>query len=143
MKKKIERHHLDWDNYLRLIDNLHEKIQWNKERFSVILSINRGGNIIGTILSHKTGIPLKVINKESMIYETEKFLVVDDIADTGSTLQHINYMSQGVNFKNNPLGYSNKAFKTATLFYRDGSKVAPDYWVSMTDKWIVFPYEKE
>jgi len=32
----------------------------------------------------------------------------------------------------------------ATLFYRKGSKVKPDFYIhEITDKWIVFPYESD
>lgn len=139
--QKQSKQHLDWPTYLNLIDKLYEKIDWKKEKFNVIISINRGGNIIGTLLSHKTGIPLKVLHKEGMIYETEKFLVIDEIADSGSTLANVNYLSQGRNKKYHPLQYANKDFKTATLHCKKGSKVTPDYFVETTDKWIVYPYE--
>jgi len=141
MSKKISKVYLDWSRYLKLIDILAEKIDWKDEQFKSIVSINRGGNIIGTILSHKTGIPLVVLNKAGIIYEREKFLVVDDIAHTGSTLANTIYLSQGARLEYHPLEYANKDFKIATLHYRKESKVMPDFFVETVNKWIVYPYE--
>ena len=141
MSKKIAKQYLDWSRYLKLIDRLGERIDWKKEQFKSIIAINRGGNVIGTILSHKANIPLIVLNKGGIIYEREKFLVVDDIAHTGSTLANITYLSQGAAMKYHPLQYANKDFKIATVHVRNESKVKPDYFVEVTDKWIVYPYE--
>jgi hypoxanthine phosphoribosyltransferase len=143
MNKKISKTYLDWSRYLNLIHQLDKKIDWEKEQFKSIVAINRGGNIPATILSHANGIPLIVLNKGGIIYEREKFLVVDDIAHTGSTLANITYLSQGAAMKYHPLQYANKDFKIATLHYRKESKVKPDYFVESVEKWIVYPYEKE
>jgi hypoxanthine phosphoribosyltransferase len=143
MSKKISKQYLDWPTYLNLIDRLYEKVDWKKEKFKSIVAINRGGNIPATILSHKTGIPLTVLNKGGIIYEREKFCVIDEIAHTGSTLANISYLSQGAKLEYHPLQYANKDFKIATLHVRKESKVVPDYFVEMVDKWIVYPYEQE
>lgn len=142
MNKKISTQHVDWVEYLELIDLLHERIDWKKEHFKSIVAINRGGNIIGTVLSHKANIPLVVLNKGGIIYEREKFLVVDDVAHTGSTLANIMYLSQGKSLEYHPLQYANKDFKIATLHVRKESKVTPDYFVETVDKWVVYPYER-
>jgi hypoxanthine phosphoribosyltransferase len=141
MSKKIEKQRIDWLSYLNLIYKLQNKIDWKKEQFKSIVAINRGGNIIGTILSHKTDLPLVVLNKGGIIYERGKFLVVDEIAHTGSTLANITYLSQGKSLEYHPLQYANKDFKTATLHYRKESKAVPDYFVETVEKWIVYPYE--
>jgi len=143
MKNNTDKEHLAWYSYLDLVEKLYKQINWKKENFRVIISINRGGNIIGTILSHKTGLPLVVLNKGGIIYEREKFLVVDDIADTGSTLANIDYLAQGARLDYHPSAYANKDYKTATLHCKKNSKVLPDYFVEETDKWIVYPYEGE
>src|SRR5579863_4963223 len=108
--KPTNKLYVDWSRYLNLVDQLYNKINWKKEKFNTIIGINRGGVIPATILSHKSGVPSIVLNKTGMIYEIGKYLVVDDISHTGSTLSNIDYLSQGVNFKNNPLCFSNKNF---------------------------------
>jgi hypoxanthine phosphoribosyltransferase len=135
--------YLDWSRYLNLIDQLYNKINWKKEKFSVIISVNRGGSIPGVILSHKANLPLVVLNKGGIIYEREKFLVVDDVIHTGSTLENIDYLAQGPRLEYHPLAYANKDYKIATLYRREGTKVEPNYFVETTNKWVVFPYEQE
>lgn len=142
MSKKISKEFIVWPTYLNLIDQLAEMIDWKKEKFESIVAINRGGNVIGTILSHKANIPLVVLNKGGIIYERGRFLCVDDIAHTGSTLANVSYLSQGASLKYHPLQYANKDFKIATLHVRNESKVKPDFFVAVTDKWIVYPYEQ-
>lgn len=143
MAKKVEIEKISWLKYITFIDILHEKIDWNKEQFKSLISINRGGNIIATILSHKTGIPLTVLNKGGIIYEREKFLVIDDCVDSGSTLENIEYLAQGKRLEYHPLAYANKDFKIAVLHKKANTKVQPDYFVEETNRWIVYPYEVE
>lgn len=140
--KNLPEQKIDWLTYLNLINKLNEKIDWKKEKFKSIVSVNRGGNIVATILSHKSGVPLVVLNKGGIIYEREKFLVVDDVAHTGSTLANIMYLSQGTPLKYSPLEYANKDFKIATLHCRKESKVLPDYFVDTVDTWVIYPYER-
>jgi len=71
---------------------------------------------------------LKKITPES------KVLIVDDIFDSGRTvveiLSHIEPMSSEV--------------KIATLYYKPLSNITgidPDYYLHITDEWIVFPHE--
>jgi uncharacterized protein len=132
MSKRISKQRVDWPSYLNLVEQLYNKINWKREKFQSIVAINRGGNIIGTILSHKTNLPLIILNKAGMIYEDKKFLVVDDIADTGSTLDNVYYLSQG----------KSKDFKTAVLHRKPTTKVEPNYFVETTERWIVYPYER-
>ena len=79
-------------------------------------------------MSHKLDIPL-ITDLRGMY--GKKFLIVDDIADTGRTLE-----------KAKKLEVCHYA-KYATLDYHKQSIVVPDYWISEKgDKWIVYPWEK-
>jgi len=65
----------------------------------------------------------------------KKVLVVDDIADSGETLEFImNYLHE--NFKD-------VEFKSMTLFYKKTSVYQPDYWINEADAWIEFFWEKD
>jgi len=65
----------------------------------------------------------------------KKVLVVDDIADSGETLEFImNYLHE--NFKE-------IEFKSVTLFYKKTSVYQPDYWINEADAWIEFFWEKD
>jgi len=59
-------------------------------------------------------------------------LVVDDVADTGRTMQLvIDYLSN----------YKVKSIKTLTIYVKPWSTFIPDYYFAQTTKWIVFPWE--
>jgi len=62
-------------------------------------------------------------------------LVVDDIADSGETLQMI---MNDLRSKN-----SNIEFKSATLFYKKTSIYEPDFWINEAKEWIEFFWEKD
>jgi hypoxanthine phosphoribosyltransferase len=62
-------------------------------------------------------------------------LFIDDIFDTGKTLDHL---------LNEVLEVKNVNIKLATLLYKpkqNQTKIKPDYYLFKTDKWIVFPHE--
>ena len=126
-RKKI----LSWNSYLRLVNRLYRKINWKEEEFDAIVAINRGGNIIGTILSHKTRLQLDVINKDQVIGIRGKLLIVDEISDTGSTfLEVLSHVKPGTEYK------------TAALHIREHTKHKPDFYVSQSNHWVVYPYER-
>lgn len=59
-------------------------------------------------------------------------LVVDDVADTGRTLETAvaDLRLRGA-----------RSVKTAVLFLKPRSIVIPDFYVEVTDSWVVFPWE--
>lgn len=121
---------LKWPDYLQMIDTLAMEIPWKKEKFERILAINRGGNIIGTILSHKTGIPLEIIEPVPLRTGLRKVLIVDEISDKGETFRRVtSYLPKAVQFK------------TATLHKKKTTKFVPDYFVEESTLWIQYPYE--
>tara|TARA_R100000008_G_C3586229_1_gene172545 strand:+ start:1011 stop:1442 length:432 start_codon:yes stop_codon:yes gene_type:complete len=97
-----------------------------KETFEGIYGIPRGGLIIAVMMSHK--LDIKYIDRLNEMYG-KKFLVVDDIADTGHTLRS---MKAEV--------FDHAQF--ATIHYHKDSVVEPDYWVKQKDNdWIIYPWE--
>ena len=73
---------ISWDELDRLVDELCDMIPDNQ--YEGIYAIPRGGLIIGVMMSHKLGLPM--IDRLQSYYG-KKFLIVDDIADTGVTLE--------------------------------------------------------
>jgi hypoxanthine phosphoribosyltransferase len=74
------------------------------------------------MLSHALGIPLIVDSTKI----TNNTLIVDDIADTGATLQRYG--------KNTRI----------TMYYHKQSTFIPHFWMyEKTDQWIKFPWETE
>lgn len=154
---------INWSDYLEQIDKLVFCIkerykEWNKEYkdiihtpYSCIIGINRGGNILGTILSHRLNIPLGIISATkyeytdrlvvsksiSIIAKSSTFdsiLLVDDISDTGDTL---------LACANQLKTICNCNIQIATVVYKNQSKVVPDFYVIdvPSDSWVKFPYE--
>ena len=62
----------------------------------------------------------------------KKLLVIDDLVDTGVSL---NTAIEYLTFR------GPKDIRVATLYYKPWSKIKPDYFMETTDAWVVFPHE--
>ena len=75
----------------------------------------------------------KITQQIGIDIKGKKVLLVDDVADTGESLkvaiQHVK-----------ELGASE--VKTATIFYKPHSVIKPDYFVRVTDSWVVYAWER-
>ena len=127
---------LTWDDIENLTSALCASITFDckekhttpNEYFKGIYAIPRGGLIIGVMMSHKLGIPL--IDRLQSFYG-QRFLVVDDISDTGNTLSKL----KAEIFDN---------ASTATIHWHKDSICKPDYYVSeKLDDWLVYPWENK
>jgi len=126
----MEKRIITYEEYGRLVGQLAVVIEKQKKILKYtkyICGIPRGGYPIAIHLAHH-------LNKNFLEFyhlepKDEKFtLIVDDIADTGETLKH----------------YTTWELRgTATLFYKERSIIKPDFFVEVTDKWIVFPWERD
>nr|WP_275851138.1 phosphoribosyltransferase family protein [Sulfurimonas sp. SAG-AH-194-C20] len=67
--------------------------------------------------------------------EKKRVLVVDDIADSGETLQTVMSYLQS--------NFEDVEFQSATLFYKKSSVYEPHFWVNEADAWIEFFWEKD
>lgn len=117
----------------------------------VIVGIARGGLIPSVRLSHLLNdLLMRVVHVKyyedvdetkgepeifwSDVEELEgKVLVVDDVADTGSTLEVVlDHLKDRVQ----------DDLKICTVAYKPSSCIEPDYYIYETDKWVVFPWEE-
>ncbi len=143
---------VSWTQVGYLIDALADQLEG--QEFSRIVGISRGGLPLGVALSHRFNLPFSVVGvssyndltneQETLICDTPDvifegwegpILFCDDIADTGRTLDFVLEKA----CENN----SNIMLHVATLYYKEGSSIKPDYFCETTDKWIVFPWEYE
>ena len=63
---------------------------------------------------------------------SKNVLLIDDVADTGESLAVIrSYMAS-----RRP-----RSFKIATIYVKPKSSVVPDYYVTKTNSWVIFPWE--
>jgi len=116
-----------------------------------VIAIARGGLIPGGALAYALGVKsCGSLNVEfySDIEETlpepiilpplldnepligKNVLLVDDVADSGRTLALVVELLEKVNI----------TVKSATLFIKPRSVIAPDFHWKTTDRWIVFPW---
>ncbi len=68
------------------------------------------------------------------ISKGDKVLVIDDIFDSGKTMERVNGLING----------KSDDVKIATLYYKPNkniTKIKPDFYLKKVDGWIVFPHE--
>jgi len=154
----MKKEKISWDYYFKLIQKLTTMISiYAQERFDLIVGISRGGLIPALLMSQAWDVPLDIIvtssyNKENQqtqlkigkpsylcfpdINKDSKILIVDDLVDSGKTMEAVVNLYKEKGFKN---------IKTAVLIYKKSSKFDPDYFAAGADGgvWIKFPYEKE
>jgi len=120
--------------------------------YDAIVAIARGG----LILSHSLGEALDIRNVQALrteLYDSsvkrdnfilhdytaleglKSVLVVDDISDSGETLQKV---MQHLKSKNPEV-----VFESATLFYKTTSVYEPTFWVQDALEWIDFFWESD
>jgi hypoxanthine phosphoribosyltransferase len=130
---------------------LFEKIRNSGYQPDIVVGIARGGwipaRLLADFFSLKQTANIKVeayqligeIDVEPKITQDinapvtgKNVLIVDDIADSGSSLDAVirKMQDEGV-----------KEMKTATLYYKSRSIIHPDYYVGETDAWVIFPWE--
>lgn len=97
-----------------------------------VYGIPRGGLPIAVHVSHHTGLDL-ITREEDPIWNSKmRILVVDDISDTGATLTKL--MER--------MPPSGPSIKTACLFIKPHTEFVPDLYVSSTEDWVIYPWEK-
>lgn len=99
----------------------------------------RASSYYGIDQQHKTvkihGLDYILKNVES----EQELLIVDDVFDSGRTIQAIIETIKTKAKKNSP-----KSIKTACTWYkpsRNMTNLTPDFYVHATEKWLVFPHE--
>ncbi|NCP98021.1 phosphoribosyltransferase [archaeon] len=152
----FNKKHISWEEYYNLIKRLACQVAPEVENGNInqILSLARGGNVIGDALSRYFKLPLAIMftssygldNKisELIIGDSiakqynilnDKILMVDDLVDSGSTLKRL---KEEFNINHN------KNVKTAVIWKKTTCVFDPDYYVTtMTPAdWIVQPFEE-
>lgn len=143
---------LTWTDVQTQTQKLLEKIKTNEltaagkwiQPFDGIVGLTRGGLIPAVILSHNLGLPVKTLEFSSKAgagdkhhtnqipdwFKTGRWLVVDDIVDSGYT------------FKELAMQNNNSVF--CCLFLRHSSCYRPKYegMLLIGESWLCFPWEK-
>jgi hypoxanthine phosphoribosyltransferase len=122
----MEKVYLTWNDINNLVDKLANEVSQAPVPPRYITGLPRGGLIPAVMLSHKLDTPFVNISLIRALPRTE-VLVVDDIADSGETLEQY------------------KIFQTAVLHYKMQSEHIPTYYVEETpdEAWIIYPWEQK
>ncbi|MEM1557916.1 MAG: phosphoribosyltransferase [Thermoproteota archaeon] len=142
---------VSWEHFYQLTLELVEKVLKSGYKPDVIIGVSRGGLVPLRIFSDefenveigvirvffyedvkKTGSEPKIIQDVNVDVVGKKVLVVDDVADTGKSLETVRKHLQNKGALN---------VKIATVYYKPWSILKPDYYVKKTEKWIIFPHE--
>ena len=142
---------LSWEETFSKTRELFGKIIESGFKPDIIVGIARGGWIPARLLAdyfrskntanikvegyHQIGdlqTEPKITQDLNYPVENQKILIVDDIADSGESLEIV---------KNGLLQKNAKEIKIATLYYKNRSKVIPDYYIFETDAWVIFSWE--
>lgn len=148
--------YVSWSDYHQTIEQLAVKIYHSQWEFNQIVCLARGGLRVGDIISRIYQQPLAILATSSysgadkergtltfsrhLTMTTAKLgsriLLVDDLVDSGITLQQtIPWLNQH---------YTQIAeIRTAVLWYKACSVIAPDYYVDYLPEnpWIHQPFE--
>lgn len=140
---------VSWSDYHQFAQNLAAALLTHDTSVTEIVAISRGGLTFGHILTDFLQVPIwtiaiqsytdiqtqgeiKINGKLQTSIEGKHILLVDDVADSGKTLERaVEYIQEG-----NPAKVT-----TMTMFYKPHSVFLPDYFAKKTNKWILFPYE--
>jgi hypoxanthine phosphoribosyltransferase len=140
-----------WNRIYAMLLRQAEKIRQSGFKPEVIVGVTRGGWVPARVLSDLLGIPdLAVVRVEfylgvaetrsapvlrqgvSAVVKDKKMLLVDDVADTGKSLQLVreHIRQQGAT-----------EVRIATVYRKPFSAITPDYYEKETRRWVVFPWE--
>ncbi|BCU68206.1 phosphoribosyltransferase [Sulfolobales archaeon HS-7] len=148
----VEYYVPEWEKIEEDIMNAAKKMVDDGYLPTMAIAISTGGLIPAKILADIIGIEkLKFVevklyrgisqkeNKPTVhaIYidnvEKEKIIVVDDVSDSGETLETtINAISM----------FRPTKLKSMTVYVKPWTKLMPDYYAGIIDKWIIFPWDK-
>ncbi|MDA4128745.1 MAG: phosphoribosyltransferase family protein [Thaumarchaeota archaeon] len=153
----VEYLHPSFAHVNSLVVNLYEQLVRSEWKQDLDLYVRRGGHFVirmlqdcyatngitvpalGVDSSRYTGLgetstEIRVSLPAELVSKGKRILVVDDVADDGSTLGE-------VKAKLTEKSGGDVEIRFLTLYKKPWSKMVPDYWAEETDRWIVFPWE--
>lgn len=150
--------YVSWSEYHQKIEQLAVKIHQSNWKFNQIICLAKGGLRVGDILARLYDLPLAIlatssyggINNQirgSITFSRDltmttpnlgsHVLLVDDLVDSGVTLK------KTLTWLDRQYGFYIDEVRTAVLWYKDCSVIAPDYYVDYLpdNPWIHQPFE--
>jgi uncharacterized protein len=150
--------YVSWSDYHRTIEQLAVQIYESNWEFNQIICLAKGGLRVGDILSRIYDKPLAILSTSSyggvnnqvrgsvtfshdLTMTTANLgshvLLVDDLVDSGVTLK------KTLTWLDRKYGFYVEDIRTAVLWYKECSVIAPDYYVTYLpdNPWIHQPFE--
>ena len=147
-------HYLPYERFLDEVETLARLLETDNWRPDFLVGIGRGGLVPAAYLSHRTGIQMLSVDHSSgeagfgdelldklakKITSGSNILIVDDINDSGGTIQ---YLRAAIEAKTEEPG----RLRVAVLVHNVRSKAKAEYHGSEIDReqdkrWYVFPWE--
>lgn len=139
-----------WHELTDLIFIIAQQVKEQGLEFDRIISLAKGGWPMARTLADFLGIReassigtrlyngIGQVSEKVEIYQdlhdvsNERLLLIDDVSDTGKTLQHVlKHMEKS----------QAASLHTATVYFKPHSVCKPDFYSKETTHWIIFPYE--
>jgi hypoxanthine phosphoribosyltransferase len=139
-----------WHEIDGMLNRLVDMVRKDSFRPDIIVGVSRGGLIPAAVLSDRLGVDCdavrlrfyksvrsteetpKIIQHVSSDLSGKKVLIVDDVADTGHSLQTVKRYVQDEGAED---------VMVCTLHYKPCSVIRPDRFVEETNAWIIYPWE--
>ena len=121
-----------WNDIDIMIDNLVEKIKPHMEETTIFAAIPKGGIIPATLLAKRLNAGVKITHNYGSDIIEEDVIFVDDIADTGETLQLL-------------MDGRCASITSAVLVQKASSKYFSTFQGVYLDdtRWVQFPWESD
>jgi hypoxanthine phosphoribosyltransferase len=142
-----------WDEIYDLLLGLADRIRKDNFRPDIIVGILRGGCTPARVMADLLGNPkladvgvkfyVGTVRAEgepvltqpvSTSVEDKNVLLLDDVVDTGKSLQLV---------KEHIIGNGARIVKTASIYFKPWSIIVPDFYKRKTRSWVVFPWEQK
>ncbi len=139
--------------YTRFVEDVKALVKLSEDyRPDTLVAVARGGWTLGHAYASATG-NRRLMSINSILYEGEKrsetieifnvpeladakkVLILDDIVDSGETMQAV--------FEHLHRRYPDTEFKIASIYYKKTAKIRPHYTLHEADEWIEFFWEKD
>lgn len=151
MSREIEFEVPTWNQIYEMLLHISDEIRKDSFRPDIIVGVSRGGwppaRVLSDLLDNPNLANVKVefylgvaetkgeptlTQPVSVKVDGKKCLVVDEVADTGKSLQLI---------REHLIAEGAVGVKIATVYLKPWSIIKPDYYAKETSRWIVFPWE--
>ncbi len=141
--------YIGWEEYGSLTNALAEKVRGSGAATDLVLGVARGGIPVAMVLADALGAPVdyitvrsytgirkrtppRVLSSPLATVKGRRLLLVDDLVDEGHTMAAAKLRLQRM---------APKSIETAVIFKKPWSEFEPDYYLEVTDAWVVFPFE--